>query len=479
MGSNLDSKIEERSLRNEKVNMEHAEVAEDVISSEPIPSGMQAESLSPKNSPNDLSSAFITAETSTEKEVFCSSDLTGKDTEEPSNLKLAKYLSHQTNNMIDLDYLARSQHAAQDIPEVKSFVIALLELVFEKQSDISSAAMETIQKIGHKHPATVLRTVLTFLSGESKPSTRVRSLIFSIMDSTINPAVELGQLDTDLAAEIIKLTLDELLSQQEPILDIQLPAANALVSIGAVYCRDLVQVLINRLQTPSLPHPSVISILASLATTNIYGTVPHLRGALELLLAHMKAGKVKTSAIRANYATALAKFSEALAFYFANKERAPDGSIKPDSFHEGISDAFEIVSSQWLPCKSKLTCQEILEALGQMSQLLPKERLDLIAPKVLPSLLQSYRGPVEPLYVSKALALFLDAFFQAKLELAEVNLQEMLQSLFSQATINPDYSQPSTVKNHYEVHHLWLVFSKYEILMCLFLMYRCCDVWSE
>lgn len=379
------------------------------------------------------------------------------DVQEPEDTgikKLAGFTSQQTNHIVDLDYLARCQHPTQDVPEVKSFAIALLELVFEKQSDVSSTAMGTIQKMGHKHPATVLRTVLTFLSGENKSSTRTRSLIFTIMEATINPAVELGHLDIDLAKQIMKLTLDELLSQTEPILDIQLPAANVLVSIGAVYCRELIQVLLSKLQPASLPHPSIVSSLASLATTNIYGTVPHLQGILELLLSHIKAGQVKSSVMRANYATALAKFSEALAFYFANKERAPDPSIKPQAFHESIGDAFEIVSSQWLPCKSKLTCQEILEALGQMSQLLPTIRLDPIALKFLPSLIQSYRGPVEPLYVSKALALFLDAFFEAHLHLAEISLHELLQSLFLQATVNPDYSQPSTVKNHYEVCNL-------------------------
>lgn len=74
-----------------------------------------------------------------------------------------------------------------------------------------------------------------------------------------------------------------------------------------------------------------------------------------------------------------------------------------------------------------------------------------MAPKLLPSLIQSYRGPVEPLYVSRCLALFLDAFFQNGAELPDATVQEMLQALFQQMTIQPDYCQPSTVKNHYEV----------------------------
>jgi len=68
-----------------------------------------------------------------------------------------------------------------------------------------------------------------------------------------------------------------------------------------------------------------------------------------------------------------------------------------------------------------------------MSQLLTEERLELVAPKLVPCLIQTYRGPVESLYVSRCLALFLDAFFSnAHLELSELIMQDMFQSLFQQ-----------------------------------------------
>ena len=79
------------------------------------------------------------------------------------------------------------------------------------------------------------------------------------------------------------------------------------------------------------------------------------------------------------------------------------------------------------------------------------ERLEQVAVKLLPCLVQSYRGPVEPLYVSRCLALFLDSFFQAGLLLADFSSHEMLQALFLQMIVQPDYGQPTTVKNHYEV----------------------------
>lgn len=364
---------------------------------------------------------------------------------------LSSHAKRLSSSIIDIDQLARCQHPAEDVAEVKSFSIALLELAFEKQTDISSNAVATIQQLGRKHPSTVLRTLQTYLSAsDTKTSTRVLSTILTIMDTTINPAIEAGHLDHKLATGLVNLALNEMVKNPESIPDIQLPASNVLVTVGTVYCKDVIEILCSRLQSGIL-HPSILVSLASLATLNIYGTVLHLKSVLNMVVTLLSTGQIKNNILRCSFATALAKFSEALLFYLANMERAPDVSVQRDWFYEDIAEAFEILFLHWLPCKATMTCQEILEALGQMSQLLSEQRLEQIAPKLLPSLIQSYKGPVEPLYVSRCLALFLDAFFCNGSELPDATVHELLQALFQQMTIQPDYSQPSTVKNNYEV----------------------------
>lgn len=357
------------------------------------------------------------------------------------------------SSVMDIDQLARCQHALEDVAEVKSFTIALLELAFEKQTDIAQTALGTLQKLGRKHPSTVLRTLVAFLSSDPRPSTRVRSTILTVLESAVNPAIEAGSLDVNLAAELMKLALEEMVSHVESVPDIQLPASNLLVSIGAVYCKDVVLLLSSRLQTNTLPHPYILLSLASLATLNIYGTVPHLKDVLDTLAQILTSSYVKSNTLRRSFATAWARFSEAILFYLANMERAPDSTIERAWFCEDVAQAFEVLFLQWLPCKTPATCQEILEALGHMSQLLSKERLEQVAVKLLPALIQSYKGPVEALYVSRCFALFLDAFFNEGLELSEANVQETLNALFQQVTVQPDYGQPSTVKNHYEVRY--------------------------
>lgn len=56
-----------------------------------------------------------------------------------------------------------------------------------------------------------------------------------------------------------------------------------------------------------------------------------------------------------------------------------------------------------------------------------------MAPKVLPSLIGAYKGPVDPLYVSRCLALFLEALLRVEKEVTDVHLLELLfNTLFAQ-----------------------------------------------
>lgn len=75
-----------------------------------------------------------------------------------------------------------------------------------------------------------------------KTSARIRSIIFTILESTINPAIENNQLDFQLAGDLIKMASTEMISV-ESTPDIQLPASNILVAVGTVYCKDVIQLL--------------------------------------------------------------------------------------------------------------------------------------------------------------------------------------------------------------------------------------------
>ena len=92
--------------------------------------------------------------------------------------------------------------------------------------------------------------------------------------------------------------------------------------------------------------------LSSLATLNIYGTVPHLSRVLAVLVAMLP--QIKTTTHRCHFSTTLAKFSEAVIFYLANIDRAPNPCIERLSFSEDVARAFEILFIQWYAIHSSI-----------------------------------------------------------------------------------------------------------------------------
>lgn len=259
----------------------------------------------------------------------------------------------------------KTQAATEDIPEVKTLVTALLVLSQDKEIDISSTAMSTVQELGKKHPSTVLRALHSNFNGKLP----TKSAILDVIESTVRQSIELNQLDENLAANLIQLCVNELIGGNQDG-----PSSAILVQIGAVYCDDVVRSLI-----PSIPLPSALDCLGLLAVSNVYGAILHLKFILEKLIDLLIGNQVKTNAMKSNFARILAKISESVAFYSANSDRAPTGvSVHPAEFEEDIGRAFQILFGQWLPCKSLSTCRDILDALGHMSPLMAKENIEQV-----------------------------------------------------------------------------------------------------
>lgn len=94
--------------------------------------------------------------------------------------------------------------------DVKNLTLALMELALEKQDAVADAAVRTLRQLGHKQPATVLRTLTLSLVAEAKPSTRFRSTVLTVVESSIQAAIDQGQLDSILAESLIGMALDEM-----------------------------------------------------------------------------------------------------------------------------------------------------------------------------------------------------------------------------------------------------------------------------
>jgi hypothetical protein len=74
----------------------------------------------------------------------------------------------------------------------------------------------------------------------------------------------------------------------------------------------------------------------------------------------------------------LAKFSDGILNYVANIEQAPDKTVTLSRFSQQVYSAFEVLFNVWILSKEAKLRIAVVEALGIMSQLLTKEKLETV-----------------------------------------------------------------------------------------------------
>jgi len=261
----------------------------------------------------------------------------------------------------------------------------------------------------------------------------------------------LDDVPPELMRDLIKAATDEMLSSKEVLPEWQGAASNLLVALGAKYCNDVMELLFNRFQPGVVPHFFIIQTMGNLATENVYGTVPFLKGTLGMIVPVL--GGVKHDNMKWVFAFALAKFSECILEYLVNIEDAPDTNVKKEVYATEITIAYEILVSSWLQSKEAKIRLVIMEAVGHMSHLMSHDKLEEQVPKILPVIMTLYKRhpPQEHYHITQGLCMLLDAAVKSSCPALELKVDTVLNMLFTLVCVSPDYSQPMTIKNQNEL----------------------------
>ncbi|KAI0238779.1 Protein SHOOT GRAVITROPISM 6 [Lamellibrachia satsuma] len=113
--------------------------------------------------------------------------------------------------------------------------------------------------------------------------------------------------------------------------------------------------------------------------------------------------------------------------------------------------AYDILFTLWLQSKEVKLKQIVVEALGRMSHIMSRNKLEEQFPRLLPAILNLYRRNMEPYNITLGLCLLLDAVVHNGSTIVGVHLDNLLAVLFPLICQPVDYSLPMTVKNHNEV----------------------------
>ncbi|XP_026149512.1 maestro heat-like repeat-containing protein family member 1 [Mastacembelus armatus] len=334
-----------------------------------------------------------------------------------------------------------------DETNVEQVTLALLDAANDKDPEVQEQVRKSMLTLGKQQPDRVLAMCQDYLLKHPKLVVSHRVVILRTIELIVGCRVE--AIGSPRIKNIISLASDEMTRSKEVIPDWQQAASNILVAVGNRHINDIMEEILGKFQPGVLPHIYVVQTLASLSDSNVYGMVPFLNAILGTMLPMLS--MAKQDSMKWVFASALCHFSDSILDYLANLDKAPDPTVRKDTFSSEIYAAYEILFNNWLQSRESKLRLTVAEAVGSMCHLMASDKLEDQIPKLIPTILSLYKKNTEHYVISKSLCQVLDASVNMGSRVLETQLDSLLLVLHQQVCAPVDYSYPHTVKNHNEV----------------------------
>uniref|UniRef100_A0A8C6V8B5 Maestro heat like repeat family member 1 n=1 Tax=Naja naja TaxID=35670 RepID=A0A8C6V8B5_NAJNA len=317
----------------------------------------------------------------------------------------------------------------------------------DKDPLVQEQVFSALCALGRAEPEEVLNACEEYLRQHEKLAHPHRVILLRAMEAVVKS--NLAQLDKSTAKIVIFLASSEMTKSKEAFPEWQQAASTVLVAVGRRFINQVMEEMLTKFQPGLLPHGFVVLTFANLSVTNVFGMVPFLNSILGTMLPMLPMARQDNT--KSIFCYALQYFSESILEYLANLDKAPDPTVRRDTFSGEVFSAYEVLFNCWLPSREAKVRLAVVEALGPMSHLMPSEKLEEQLPRLIPGILALYRKPAEAYYISKSLCQILEASVNIGSRTLDTQLDILLGTLHLQLCAPLDSSQPISLKNHNEV----------------------------
>lgn len=332
--------------------------------------------------------------------------------------------------------------------DVEQVTLALLDAATDKDTGVQEQVRKSVLTLGKQQPERVLAMCQDYLLKHPKLVVSHRVVILRTIELIVDSKIE--DINSNKIKSIISLASDEMTRSKDVIPDWQQAASNILVAVGNKHINDIMEEILSKFQPGILPHFFVVQTLANLAESNVFGMVPFLNAILGTMLPMLNMAKQEN--MKWVFSSALRHFSDSILEYLANLDKAPDPTVRKDTFSSEICAAFDILFQNWLQNREPKLRLTVAEALGSMCHLMASDKLEDQITKLIPAILSLYKKHNTDHYIiSKSLCQVLDASVNMGSRVLETQLESLLFALHHQVSAPVDFSNPPTVKNHNEV----------------------------
>uniref|UniRef100_A0A8C2A743 Maestro heat-like repeat family member 1 n=1 Tax=Cyprinus carpio TaxID=7962 RepID=A0A8C2A743_CYPCA len=325
--------------------------------------------------------------------------------------------------------------------------LALLDAANDRDPVVQEQVRKSILTLGNQQPDKVLSMCQDYLLKHPKVSQSVSLKHQHVLRRFFKVLYVISS--NGYIKSVIQLASDEMTKSKEVVPEWQQAASNILVAVGNKYINDIMEEILGKFQPGVLPHFFVIQTLANLSDSNVYGMVPFLSAIMGTMLPML--GMTKQDNMKWVFSSALCRFSESILEYLANLDKAPDPTVRKDTFSSEIYSAYDILFNSWIQSRESKLRLTVAEALGSMSHLMAHDKLEEQLPKLLPTILGLYKKNSEHYIISKSLYQVLEASVNMGSRVLETQIDGLLVALHQQICSPMDFNNPPTVKNHNEV----------------------------
>ncbi|XP_018079497.1 maestro heat-like repeat-containing protein family member 1 isoform X3 [Xenopus laevis] len=353
------------------------------------------------------------------------------------------------------------------VSSVKRLAVTLMDASTDKDPEVQEQIYSSLCFMGEAAPSEVLESCDSYLRQHDKLSYAHRTIILRAMETIAKNS--LRDLTKETAKMVILLASNEMTKSKDVIFEWQQAASNVLVAIGRNFINNVMEEILLKFQPGILPHFFIMQTLANLSVANVFGMVPFLNSVLGTMLPML--GMAKQDPMKAVFCVALQHFSESIQEYLANLDKAPDPTVRKDTFSNEIFHAYDVLFNGWLQNRESKVRLAVVEALGPMSHLLPNEKLEEQLPRLIPGILSLYKKNVEALFVTKSLCQILESAVSNESRTLEGLVDSILGVLHSQICLSLDSSNQMLVRNQNEVLRCFTVLvSKFPDHLLVFLL---------
>uniref|UniRef100_A0A8C1X6P8 Maestro heat-like repeat-containing protein family member 1 n=1 Tax=Cyprinus carpio TaxID=7962 RepID=A0A8C1X6P8_CYPCA len=286
-----------------------------------------------------------------------------------------------------------------DLPcyAVLSVTLALLDAANDRDPVVQEQVRKSILTLGNQQPDKVLSMCQDYLLKHPKLVVGHRVLILQTIELVVKSRID--DISYPKIKSVIQLASDEMTKSKEVVPEWQQAASNILVAVGNKYINDIMEEILSKFQPGVLPHFFVVQTLANLSNSNVYGMVPFLNAIMGTMLPML--GMTKQDNMKWVFSSALCRFSESILEYLANLDKAPDPTVRKDTFSSEIYSAYDVLFNSWIQSRESKLRLTVAEALGSMSHLMAHDKLEEQLPKLLLTILGLYKKNSEHYIITK------------------------------------------------------------------------------